>query len=253
MTLSRPKSGPLGMRVVFLFLIGLLVGACVAQAPAKEPAPTSSHVDSASELAAETVALVLPIDPARAFCSGVWVSNSEIMTAAHCVSHDDPASDDVDYVMHDDVYPIGAPVQADRVYRRQAVVTLRDPAHDIALLQASEPVPFHTTPMLGDSIRQGQSVQTMGHSLGLWFSFSSGEVAAIRTISFGDDDDEIDPNTVWVQSTAPVSMGNSGGGLFDENGSLIGICSRLAPRGQNVNLYVHRNHLAALIAKAHGH
>jgi S1-C subfamily serine protease len=243
------------MRIAFLFLIGLLLGACVALAPAKDHAQHLSAA-TAADLGDETVALVADDDALSATCSGVWVAAEEIVTAAHCVAPDpdltltahDP--DAVAYVVRADVFPFGSPIQASHTYKRSARVALRDPAHDLALLRTSSPPPFHTWAQLGEGPGQGQTVQTMGHSMGLWFSYSSGNVAAIRTIDFGDP--TLDLHTLWVQSTTPISRGNSGGGLFDLEGNLLGVCSRQHPRGQNINLFVHRDHVVSLIAKARG-
>ncbi|HUL91058.1 MAG TPA: S1C family serine protease, partial [Burkholderiales bacterium] len=51
---------------------------------------------------------------------------------------------------------------------------------------------------------------------------------------------------VLIQTTAPISQGSSGGGLFDENGRLIGITTLQTKAGQNLNFAVPINWLKDL-------
>jgi S1-C subfamily serine protease len=41
-----------------------------------------------------------------------------------------------------------------------------------------------------------------------------------------------------IQTTAPISPGSSGGGLFDERGNLVGITTFLLQGGQQLNFAV---------------
>ena len=64
----------------------------------------------------------------------------------------------------------------------------------------------------------GQDVIAIGNPLGLGISCSNGIVSALEK--------EISINSVYmtvIQTNAAVNAGNSGGGLFDINGSLVGI------------------------------
>lgn len=229
------------MRSALLFVIGLFVGACTQSAVAPPAPPTLSRVEAAEELAAKTVALVAQTeDGARAFCSGVWVSPTSILTAQHCVD-DAEIGDEVDYVVRSDVYAPGHVDEQKPIIARAARLYASDAAHDLALLRAKQ-APDHGIAVVGlDSIKQGAFAQSMGHSLGLWWSYSSGDIAAVRRMDLGID-------IVWLQSTAPISPGNSGGGLFDVNNHLIGIASRAfrAP-AENLNVFVHAQYVDALL------
>jgi S1-C subfamily serine protease len=44
-----------------------------------------------------------------------------------------------------------------------------------------------------------------------------------------------------IQISAPVWLGNSGGGAFDEDGRLIGICSWISKNGPQLTFFVHRD------------
>jgi|SRR5579872_829419 len=239
------------MRAAILFILGLVLGACAhptprPQAPTAPSAITGPRSGLAERLRDETVAFVgrdREGDP-RAFCSGVWVSESSIITAAHCVEALDGngLGSSLDFVEPSDMFEAGSLEERPFVVFNEGRVYAVDGDHDLALVRGAGVTGHgyaHTT--LAE-VRPGAIVSTMGHPLGLWWSYSSGEVSAVRSKEIGLD-------TVWIQSTAPISPGNSGGGLFDEQGHLLGIASRCATRGQNLNFYVHGQYVDALLRR----
>ena len=236
------------MRLALALLTGLLFGACKASAPAAlvlSPPSHPSHVDDASALESRTVALVMQMinGTSRAYCSGVWVSERTILTARHCVD-DQPLGSEVLYLVHDDVFAPQSPAVADEMRPRMAHLSAIDEAHDLALLYVTQAPKGHAIALLHDGeVHQGSFAQAMGHSLGLWYSYSTGVVSAVRELDFGDG-----MLLVWVQSTTPVSPGNSGGGLFDEDDRLIGVCHAILQHGQGLNLFVHVSYVRALMS-----
>lgn len=72
----------------------------------------------------------------------------------------------------------------------------------------------------------GARVYAIGAPQGLELNISEGLILAIR---------EIDDYNIF-QSSAPISPGSSGGGLFDSDGRLVGILSFYRKDGQNSNL-----------------
>ncbi len=112
-------------------------------------------------------------------------------------------------------------------------VVAYDKEKDIALLQADtkgEKVPYLE---IGTELpKVGDAVYAIGSSLGLTGTFSSGIVSYVnRTIK------EI-PDVNFIQTTTPISSGNSGGPLVDEKGYVIGINSASYTEGQNLNLAI---------------
>ena len=108
-----------------------------------------------------------------------------------------------------------------------------DKDKDIAILQADtkgKKVPYLE---IGTELpKVGDAVYAIGSSLGLTGTFSSGIVSYVnRTI------DDI-PDVNFIQTTTPISSGNSGGPLVDEKGYVIGINSASYTEGQNLNLAV---------------
>lgn len=235
------------MRAIFLCILTLLC-ACsssltVPLAPTVLAAPpVLSRTEAAADLAAKTVALTVQTDEGktRAYCSGVWVGADLILTAAHCVDDED----NITYVVYRDVYALGSIDENRIMMTRRAAVSVRDADHDLALLRAEEP-PQHSTAALSTKpIQAGTYAQSMGHSIGMFFSYSSGEVAAVRSTPL-DDDQAVE--LYWIQADVPISPGNSGGGLFAEDGSLIGITSASFVRGQLLNIFIHRTHIQDLL------
>ena len=89
------------------------------------------------------------------------------------------------------------------------------------------------------SLRQGESLFTFGAPKGLEFSVSEGIVSANRWI------DDI----AYVQTTAPISSGNSGGPLLStKDGSLVGINTWTRVDGQNLNFAIAVSHLKDALA-----
>ena len=77
----------------------------------------------------------------------------------------------------------------------------------------------------------GERIYTLGSSKGLTGSFSDGVVA--------EKSRELEGFTVkFIQISAPISPGNSGGPLLNEYGEVIGVNSRIYNEGQNLNFAI---------------
>ncbi len=98
--------------------------------------------------------------------------------------------------------------------------------------------------VLGDSnkLTVGQHIYTIGNPIGMERTLSDGLISALRK-----DDKQ---NLWYIQISAPISPGSSGGGLFDEDGKLIGITSAGILKGQNLNLAIPANLLSDLPARS---
>ncbi|MBL8519619.1 MAG: trypsin-like peptidase domain-containing protein [Betaproteobacteria bacterium] len=77
-------------------------------------------------------------------------------------------------------------------------------------------------------VRTGQKVFAIGAPQGLELTISEGIVSALRETPLGN----------LIQTTAPISPGSSGGGLFNVNAQLIGITTFQHKSGQNLNFAV---------------
>lgn len=107
-----------------------------------------------------------------------------------------------------------------------------DVQRDVCLLR----VPGADAPAvaLSDSSRlsTGQNVYAIGNPKGLDLTLSSGLLSAIRRNDAGQ--------VVLLQTSAPISGGSSGGGLFNDRAELIGITTLGSASGdiQNVNFAI---------------
>ncbi|PYF10208.1 serine protease Do [Rhodobacter viridis] len=106
-----------------------------------------------------------------------------------------------------------------------------DPKTDIALLkvESKEPLPFVS---FGDSdkMREGDWVMAMGNPLGQGFSTSVGIVSARNRELSGTYDD-------YIQTDAAINRGNSGGPLFNMDGTVIGVNTAiLSPNGGSIGI-----------------
>ena len=84
---------------------------------------------------------------------------------------------------------------------------------------------------IGDtsSVVGGASIYTIGSPQGLQNSISDGIVSNTSRVV---------GNTTYIQITAPISAGSSGGALLNDRGQVIGITSAMITSGQNLNLAV---------------
>jgi len=110
-----------------------------------------------------------------------------------------------------------------------ATLELWDTARDLCQLRA--PGTQAPAVALADdgAVAVGQSVIALGAPAGLELTLSTGIVSALRLDDAG--------RLIAIQTSAAISRGSSGGGLFDERGRLLGITSATVTGGaQNLNL-----------------
>lgn len=101
----------------------------------------------------------------------------------------------------------------------------RDAPRDLCLLSAPG---LQASPALlrpRGELRVGEAVYAVGNPLGLELSVSAGLVSALPAAG--------EPH---IYTSAPLSPGSSGGGLFDAAGRLVGITTGVFHYGQNFNL-----------------
>lgn len=77
-------------------------------------------------------------------------------------------------------------------------------------------------------LKVGQQVYAVGTPQGLALTLSNGIVSSLRPVDGGQ----------YLQITAPISPGSSGGGLFDDEGRLIGLPTFYLTEGQQLNFAV---------------
>ena len=173
--------------------------------------------------AASSVLVVLALDgngTATSQGSGVVVGKQEVVTNCHVVE------DAAGIVVRQASGHVGG-----RPWRMEASVLARQEERDLCLLfvgDLSAP-PAATVVRLGSAQRLsvGEEVYAVGAPRGLELSLSRGIVSQLRGVSGKR-------RAPLVQTDAAISLGSSGGGLFNGNGELVGITT-FKRRGENLN------------------
>jgi serine protease Do len=79
-----------------------------------------------------------------------------------------------------------------------------------------------------DALEVGETVYAIGNPLRLDRTLSDGLLSAKRSMA----------ELRYLQTTAPISPGSSGGGLFDSRGNLIGVTTFTLKGAQNINFAI---------------
>jgi len=148
------------------------------------------------------------------FGSGVVIAPGQVVTNCHIIE-----GADVVLLKRGEYSTIG-------------FVRYTDPGRDLCQLGATDPAGFEKAVTRLDvvsSLRVGEKVYAIGAPQGLELTLSDGLIASLRKLPSGE---------TIIQTSAPISKGSSGGGLFDSNGRLIGITSYFARMGQNLNFAI---------------
>ena len=146
--------------------------------------------------------------------SAVAISESQLLTNCHVVGAAGPEL----YVGVDG---------PDKLVRGEVVA--QNYAGDRCVLAESE-VRLH--PVAGvrryDSLEVGETVYAIGNPARLERTLSNGLLSGKRVIE----------DVRFLQTTAPISPGSSGGGLFDVRGNLVGITTMTLRGTQNINFAI---------------
>jgi hypothetical protein len=220
---ARPAPKP-ETKVVSRVVITQPAAPLAVPAPAVEPpapvAPESATTTGAAPAARSAEDIFAEISPSVARVnaldasgragtvgSGVVVDRGAVITNCHVVTR----AANVQVKVGKDTYA--------------ASVDVADEELDLCRLGvAGLDAPAVATGTVG-SLRTGQRVYAIGAPQGLDLTISEGIVSSLREVQGG---------TV-IQTTAPVSRGSSGGGLFDQAGRLVGIVTFQHRYGQNLN------------------
>ena len=116
-------------------------------------------------------------------------------------------------------------------------IIVADEQKDLAILELVSTVDL--TPLTlgtGENLKRGSSVAAIGSPNGITNSVSTGIISALYEYE----------NVSWIQFTAPISEGSSGGALFDDDGNVIGVTSASYVDTQNMNMAINIAEVIAL-------
>lgn len=146
---------------------------------------------------------------AIALGSGVVIAQGVVVSNCHVFESTKTASASVFY----------------QTRRYPATLRYGDPAHDLCSFVVNDLTAPPVKMGSAAALKVGENVYAIGAPEGLDLTLSSGIVSSLRKV----------PGGVVIQTTAPISPGSSGGGLFDSEARLIGITAYYAKKGQQLN------------------
>ncbi len=175
--------------------------------------------------ASVSVGAVYAIDASRKIVgrgSGVFVTKNLLVTNCHVIGRGS-------------TYQIGLAKK-----RVAAQLVAYDADRDLCMLKAQELDAKPAAIADASTLRIGQRVYAIGTPEEFELTLSEGLISGLRETSSGR----------YIQTSAPLSEGSSGGGLFDSKGRLIGITSFVFSPGQNLGFAAPAEWAGALVKKA---
>ena len=193
----------------------LILRAAVGLEELGHPAPLSSR-DIYKKASAYTFEIHVKTRDYDALGSGFAISaDGEIVTNYHVIAEATAIS----------VYDINGT----RYTLLQVVAIDRD--LDLAILRVKEPL----TPAVLNTAgyETGDTVYTLGSSNGYTGTFANGVISNASI-----EIPEYNPGVTYIQTSAPISGGNSGGPLIDDWGRVVGVNTMTDMEGQNLNFAI---------------
>ncbi|MGZ3342803.1 MAG: S1C family serine protease, partial [Reyranella sp.] len=164
----------------------------------------------ADEVFEKAAGAVYKVKTERGLGSAVAISDSELLTNCHVVGE----FDEVKIVRAKD--------------EQAAKVVSKNADADRCVLRTTAKLPTWVTVRPYEDIKVGERAVTIGTPQGLELTVAEGIVSSKRVFNHGR----------VIQTSAPISQGSSGGGLFDARGHLLGITTFYFKAGQNLNFAV---------------
>ncbi len=203
---------------VLSLLIGLLLSYRITIVEAKEPREIAIEVLPSVVLLVMADANNNPIAQGSGFVvgPGVLATNYHVIQKAH--------------------YGVAKTSNREELYKVEGVIAA-DPDLDLALLSVPtlEARPLRLAAL--ESVSVGDIVYAIGNPRGLEGTFSNGIISAVRKTEKEN----------FIQITAPISPGSSGGPVVNSNGEVIGVATLTSKVGQNLNFAVSSAHLARML------
>jgi hypothetical protein len=109
---------------------------------------------------------------------------------------------------------------------------------DLILLQVTG-TPKTPLKLAHGNVATGQIIYAIGAPQGMEGTISDGIVSAVRAVD----------NLTFIQITAPISQGSSGGPVVNRVGEVVGISTLIHSGGQNLNFAVNYSHLQTLMRR----
>lgn len=233
-------------------------------------------------LSNSTAVLLIPGDDSKFIgsCAGVFVAPQRILTAKHClepylpykkvdisstdasellkililIDQQAPELEKLEMFQKDwsKIDSIQVPIKLysqlnDSFYENQnpspyrAVLIATDSNNDLALLKVTNPIKHEYVTIANKNIFLGQKIHVIGHPASLEYTYHQGFVSGERFRLFEEKMQH------YLQVSSAIFNGNSGGGAFDAQGNLLGICSIYLKEVPQISYFVHINEIKKFI------
>lgn len=247
-------------KIILLLTILAISAGCCTSVTLREASQVNKKSAIVDQIQNAVVAFVISPDGEKTpYCAGVWIDNEHILTAAHCAeitgrtlfSIDveesyDAVGDLIVFINKKDL--INDEIPQNLVWL--GVVKKVDKRRDLALIRSISATSSHTiAPLALKDIEIGESIHIVGHPIGLFWSYINGDVSAIRH-NDGPTLGKQQIKSKVIQVSAPIWVGNSGGGAFNYDGYLIGLCSWITLRAPNIGFFIHRDEIKDFLKSA---
>lgn len=185
---------------------------------------------------------VVRIDTDQSLGSGVIVSDQGIILT--------------NYHVIDDAREVKVLTRDGKSYPAEGYLVI-EPTHDLAAIKVKGLPPGRAIRLAANLPQVGEKVAAFGNPRGFSFSTSEGIVAALRN---GKEAQQGIGQTIyralgysldanWIQTTAAISHGNSGGPLVTMKSELVGLNTWGDPDGQQLNFAISLVDIKAVLAK----
>jgi S1-C subfamily serine protease len=195
-------------------------------------------------------------------CSGTLVDleNRYVLSAEHCVTN-------LTRIVEEDIYKddgtvekvkkyYRAPLEVSQIvrdnngnitgqviYRAKLIRTKRD--RDLALIQIVGPISNTQSAVVAKEVTRGETAYIIGNPIGLNNNLTKGVVSYVKREIPGQGG--YDNTRKFTQVDGGVWFGNSGGGVFNENGELLGVAVMVFKPAPHIALAVDLDDIKAFL------
>lgn len=248
------------MKKLFLILYLLISISCVCNRNNKIQLSHNKKDKFINYLNDSTVAV---IKNNFSMCTGVWIKEDMFATAYHCIQYATASAEEkiilniggkinefqyidrnIEFSIHRD-FSFNEKSYKDYALKRKfssgKVIAVNEKT-DLALIHTKEFL-LHNFAKFANNITKGENVHIVGHTSSYLYSYTKGVVSYEKRF-IKNDIDKYFP-VVQVMATS-IYFGNSGGGLFNDKGELMGICILFSPQ-ESISFFSHIDSLKELL------